>query len=119
MLADYTNLSTNWMLSAKRFGTPWFPIFCHALIHATLMSIVIYFWMESYCLKTMLILVTGGIQLLTHFLIDILKGKMNYWFPIFQNPANKQHWYLFGIDQMLHSFVIIWMVQIISKFYMI
>ena len=36
-LADYTHLSTSWMLDAKRLGKPLYPIFQHALVHAILM----------------------------------------------------------------------------------
>jgi hypothetical protein len=37
-LADYTHLSTAWMLNAKRLGTPLFPIFCHAFVHMFIMG---------------------------------------------------------------------------------
>ncbi|MCX6185983.1 MAG: hypothetical protein NTU43_03160, partial [Bacteroidetes bacterium] len=40
-LADYTLLSTAWMLNAKRFGKPLFPIFIHAAMHTMLMSLVL------------------------------------------------------------------------------
>lgn len=103
--ADYTHLSTNFMLSAKRFGKPLFPIFIHALVHGILMLVV------------MLILINLDIkivyafifQVITHFIIDTLKGRINLWFPSVQNPANKFHWYVFGFDQLLHQLVIILM----------
>ena len=40
-LADYTHLSTAWMLNAKRLGKPLLPIFAHALVHASLMFLAI------------------------------------------------------------------------------
>jgi hypothetical protein len=104
-LADYTHLSTAWMLNAKRLGTPTFPILCHAGVHAILMSIVLkcfgFSWIVVACLYT--------IQLSSHFLIDVWKGKMNSWVPTLQSPANKWHWIVFGFDQLLHALVIIFM----------
>jgi len=50
-----------------------------------------------------------GFQLITHFLIDVWKGRMNGWFPTLQSPANKWHWIVFGFDQFLHALVIIGM----------
>lgn len=113
-MADYTHLSTKWMLTAKRTGSPSFPIFCHALIHATLMSIVIFIFITSV---THIVSLPLNIefklfvfQLCTHFLIDTLKGKINVWFPSVSNQANIKHWYVFGLDQLLHQIVIILMV---------
>lgn len=117
--ADYTHLSTNWMLSAKRTGSPMFPIFCHALVHALLMGIVIAVYLkiktglpifgDTYDLTDTAI----TFQLVTHFFIDTLKGKLNVCFPEMANPANKIHWYVFGADQLLHQLVILTMVALI------
>ena len=102
-LADYTHLSTNWMLGAKRVGKPLYPILAHALVHAGLMLIFLVlfigfkkeiFWAFAF-------------ELITHFLIDTLKGKMNVWFPSVREPDNKWHWIIFGFDQLLHSLVIL------------
>lgn len=104
-LADYSHLSTTWMLSAKRLGTPTFPILCHAGVHAILMSITLklfgFSWLIVACCYT--------VQLSSHFLIDVWKGRMNSWFPKLQSPANKWHWIVFGFDQLLHAIVIIFM----------
>lgn len=118
-LADYTWLSTMWMPNAKRLGKPLFPIFCHALIHATLMSVSIWiyisyvtnYWMGITAPEAKLFL----IQLTTHFLIDVWKGRMNRWFPKLQSPTEKLHWVIFGFDQFLHQLVIILMVYIATK----
>ena len=118
-LADYTHLSTAWMLNAKRLGTPLFPIFIHALIHATLMSLFIWvyisystnYWYGFLVIEIKLFL----FQLISHFLIDVWKGRMNGWFPALQSPANKWHWITFGFDQLLHTLVIIIMSNILSK----
>jgi hypothetical protein len=110
-LADYTHLSSNWMLSAKRLGKPLFPIFAHAGMHTILMFItLIYFDVD---LK--LTLELSAFQLTTHFLIDLWKGRMNGWFASLQSPANKWHWIIFGFDQFLHALVIIIMSYLATK----
>ena len=101
-LGDYTHLSTNWMLSAKRLGKPLFPILVHALVHSILMFTAVWIILDIY-----MAIVTFCIQLPTHFLIDVLKGRMNKWFPKLQDPSNKFFWYLFGFDQVMHALVII------------
>lgn len=100
-LADYTHLSTAWMLNAKRLGTPLIPILTHAMVHTLLMGI----FLVCFGISNTIILM--GFQLITHFLIDVWKGKMNVWFPLLQSPANKWHWVIFGFDQLLHAFVIL------------
>lgn len=111
-LADYTHLSVTWMLNAKRKGEPYFPIFCHAGVHALLMALVVkcfsYNWTNT--------IVVYAFQLSMHFWIDVWKGKMNIWFPSLQNPANKWHWWVFGFDQFLHAVVIILIYFFITKY---
>jgi hypothetical protein len=110
-LADYTWLSTSWMLNAKRFGKPIYPIFVHAFIHASLMLVVLSLGFGQSGLKLLLLFL---FQLITHWLIDIWKGRMNIWFPKLQNPANKEHWIIFGFDQYLHAAVIVIMVHFVK-----
>ena len=105
-LADYTHLSTAWMLNAKRLGKPLYPIFTHAFIHASLMLVLLALVFGFSGLKFAALF---GFQLITHFLIDVWKGRMNGWFPSLQSPANKWHWIVFGFDQLLHALVIIGM----------
>ena len=119
-LADYTHLSTAWMLNAKRFGKPLYPIFCHALTHALLMGIFLRIYFGSWHNQIKIFWILDRIdlciffQLGTHFLVDVWKGRMNGWFPSIQNPANKWHWIVFGFDQLLHAIVIILMSYYIS-----
>lgn len=121
-LADYTHLSTNKMLAAKRLGTPLWPIFRHAFVHALLMGIVIeaymYYTIAGYTCFTLNFTIADKcflVQLFSHFIIDVWKGKMNKWFRSLSNPLNKGHWYIFGIDQLFHASVIIYMVSIITS----
>ncbi len=84
-------------------------------IHSVLMSLsLIFFGVEFYKIAIVFVL-----QLITHFGIDLLKGKMNYWFPKLQDPANKWHWIVFGFDQYLHSIVIILLSYYFSLCYLI
>ena len=101
-LADFTWLSTTWMLNAKTVGKPLLPIFAHSAVHATLMGLLLAFSNLTFALWFNLVM----FQLLTHFLIDLWKGRMNVWFTILQSPASKWHWILFGFDQFLHAAVI-------------
>ena len=91
------------MLDAKRLGKPIEPIFIHALIHTILIQIVLVCFVKDW----LLIIELMVFQLFTHWIIDILKGRMNGWFPNLQSPANKFHWYVFGFDQLLHQIVLI------------
>lgn len=104
-LTDYTHLSTSCMLNAKRLGEPLFSIFAHAGMHAILMFLFLVLFTNDLGL----VLKLSVFQLATHFLIDLLKGKMNSWFFAIQSPANKWHWFVFGFDQLLHSIVVILM----------
>jgi len=111
-LADYTWLSTPWMLNAKRFGKPIYPIFIHAFIHASLMLV---FLRLFYNISSIMCMELFLFQLSTHWLIDIWKGRMNVLFPSLTNPANKLHWVVFGFDQYLHAVVIILMTYFINN----
>lgn len=101
-MGDFTHLSTAWMLNAKWLGKPIGPIFAHALVHATLMFLVVLI-LHGYVAAV----ITYFIQLITHFLIDLLKGRLNGWFPKLQDIKNKFHWWVFGGDQFAHQMVII------------
>ena len=101
-LGDYTHLSTGKMLAAKRLGYPYLPILYHALVHTVLVLVVLMFVTSPLNAIGLALFVLS-----THFGIDVLKGEINKWFPLLQNPANKYHWYVFGIDQFLHFEVII------------
>lgn len=107
-LGDFTHLSRPYMLQAKRFGTPLKPIWDHAFIHATLMWFTCYFFTNYstafgvFCMQFML-----------HGLIDITKGRINYCFPVFQDSSKYPYWYLFGLDQLLHILIIIYITTLI------
>jgi len=107
LLADFSPLSTDWMLRAKSKGSPLFPIFVHAGVHGFLMLIILFFFIPMA-----LAFKLSAFQWISHFAIDVLKGKMNVFFPSVANPSNRLYWMLFGFDQFLHQSIILLMVWI-------
>ena len=96
------------MLAAKRIGRPFLPIFDHALDHAFLMGVILFaFGVSNFILLALF-------QLVAHFLIDIGKGFINLKSPKYENPRNKCHWVIFGLDQFLHFLTIVIMVYLIK-----
>ena len=73
------------------------PIFHHSLIHTILVMVILVF----YVADLRQIIIGSTIILVSHFLIDVWKGRMNTWFPSLQNPVKKFHWWIFGLDQAL------------------
>lgn len=104
-LADFTPLSTPWMLRAKLHGTPLFPILAHASVHATLMGIVLLTFGCQNALELICF------QLLSHFLIDVAKGRASAQFPSLKSNATPGYWAVMGIDQFFHATVILLMVH--------
>lgn len=103
--ADFTPLSTAWMLQAKQYGKPLYPILVHAFVHAFLMGIVLLFFVEFSVAFRLF-----GIQLIAHFFIDTLKGRLNERFPSFQDTTKRSYWMLLGFDQFLHNATLLLMV---------
>ena len=110
MAGDFTHLSTAWMLKAKRFGKPLFPILAHAGVHTLLFFIAI-FALHGFDKA----IIAAATQLSTHFAIDVLKGRMNGWFPKLQSIENKLYWLVLGADQMLHQIVIIFTAALVCR----
>ncbi len=113
-LGDYTHLSRPSMLAAKRIGYPYPPIFAHAMVHAIIVLVVccVFVGKSSLQFRWDVCDVAFIIELITHFVIDVLKGKCNVWFPKVSQPQNISHWYIFGFDQLLHHLVlvVIWVI---------
>ena len=66
-LADFTHLSTPYMLKAKSKGSPLLPIFSHACVHGFLMGIVLFFFVKN---QNQLLLLIG--QLILNFYLKNL-----------------------------------------------
>ncbi|GAB4136907.1 MAG: hypothetical protein Fur0041_11500 [Bacteroidia bacterium] len=108
-LGDFTHLSTPAMLKAKEKGTPVLPIVLHAGVHAILMFLVLMFFIPFQAAVFLMLF-----EWVTHFALDLLKGKSNVWFPQLSDSKNPFHWYIFGIDQILHIVVIIF-IAVLAK----
>lgn len=109
-LADYTPLSTRSMLKAKATGEPWFPIMLHGATHGTLMSLVVLLFTQDIMLGVFACTFQG----LTHWGIDTLKGRCNVYFPAVKDTTKYFHWIVFGLDQLLHAVVILFIVKFIT-----
>lgn len=107
-VGDFTHASRPWMLKAKQFGTPQLPIAAHALVHAALMGLAVLAF-----LKPQHALVAFVVQFVTHFVIDLLKGRVSAWVPSVRDPKGYPYWYVFGADQFAHAIVIILTVTLI------
>lgn len=101
-LADFTWLSRPYMLKAKRFGTPIWPILAHAAVHGVLMFLVSLLFVSFIAAIKILI-----IQTMIHWIIDISKGKATYYIPSAQDNTKVDFWIVFGLDQFLHNLTII------------
>ena len=93
-LGDYTHLQRPWMLKAKATGSP--------ALHSILFLFCLSFYTNGKVLWFLFLF-----ELITHFAIDVWKGKMNVWFPNIKNPINQFHWIVFGFDQLLHHAIIV------------
>lgn len=90
------------MQDAKKLGRPLKPIFHHALVHTSLVMLTL----VCFAADPFRILLACLMMLVSHFVIDLWKGKMNVWFPALQDPVNVFHWWVFGLDQMMHVIVL-------------
>lgn len=101
-LADFC-LTSPAMIQAKADGrNPW-PILLHAGIHAGLVGICLLCWHSPW--KPLLLLVL--LELVSHFLIDTMKGRLTARFPILADMQQKPYWMLYGLDQLLHLMVLV------------
>jgi len=105
-LADFTPLSTPWMLQAKLVGKPWWPIMVHAAVHGLLMGLVLLLFTNP-----LQALGLAVFQTLAHFLTDLVKGRLSAAFAMFREPSHKAYWGLFGADQLCHQVAIVAMVH--------
>jgi hypothetical protein len=91
------------MIRAKADGrNPW-PILLHAGIHAGLVGICLLCWHSPW--KPLLLLVL--LELVSHFLIDTMKGRLTARFPILADMQQKPYWMLYSLDQLLHLMVLV------------
>lgn len=108
-MADFTHLQTAEMVSAKKRGDL-VPLLLHAWWHGCLMMLVVILFDFAPIAPYVFLF-----QTFAHFCIDALKAKMNVWFPQYAEPSNVYHWYIFGLDQLLHQVVIILITLYIAQ----
>lgn len=109
-LADFTPLSSPWMLRAKENGAPLFPIFIHASVHGVLMLALLLLFF-SYEISAIVIVI--GLQVLSHFCIDVLKGRVSAVFLFLKSNQSKGYWVAMGADQYLHASILLTMAAIL------
>lgn len=101
-LADYC-FTTSAMIRAKADGrNPW-PILLHSLIHAVLMGTCLILWGISCNVVCLMFF----IELLSHFVVDAIKGRMMGKYSKMADVRQKAYWMLYGFDQLLHQTVIV------------
>jgi hypothetical protein len=108
-LGDFTPLN-KWMLKAKRYGKPVLLVLAHGAVNGTLYLLVALFFVS---IETALWVF--AIETVTHTLIDVLKGRINQWFPVVEDQTKAIHWAVMGADQLLHQIVLIFIVFLITS----
>lgn len=101
-LADFC-FTTHSMIRAKSDGKYLFPIMLHSSIHALLMGICLIVYGTTYHLLLSLIL----LEFISHFIIDIAKGRLTHAYPSLSDNHRKPYWIVYGMDQFLHQLIII------------
>lgn len=101
-LADFC-ITSQTMIRAKADGRNLWPIAFHATIHAVLIGLCLL----VYNVDWKLLLVLMMIELVSHFIIDVLKAQISIRFPYFSDNRHKPYWVLYGLDQLLHQMVVV------------
>ena len=101
-LADFC-LTSPTMIRAKADGRRLWPIAWHAAIHALLMGVCLLI-AGTDIIRTMMLM---GFELITHFAIDTLKGRLTARFTVLADQLQKPYWMVYGFDQLLHLLVIV------------
>ena len=100
-LGDYTPLN-KWFLKAKQHGKPAWLVAGHGMLNGGLYGIAVW-------LIIGLKMAFWGfvIEAVTHTIIDVLKGRINKWFPVVEDNTKQIHWTIMGADQLFHQIVLI------------
>lgn len=101
-LADFC-LTSSAMIRAKADGKNPLPILWHATVHGVLMGICL--MLRNVSWKWILVMV--GLEIISHFLIDLAKARLSAQFPRLADQQQKPYWIVYGLDQLLHQLVIV------------
>jgi hypothetical protein len=103
-LGDFTALATPGMQAAKAVGRPIGPIAAHGLVHALLVTLVV--WVMAT--PAFHVLVGAAVlEFSSHFCIDGLRGRLSRGRPELSDPSRGPFWMAVGLDQLAHAFVLI------------
>jgi len=108
-VGDYTHAVRPWMLKAKRIGRPVGPIAAHACVHAVLMAVACWLMVGPEAA-----VIAFAIQFPTHLAIDVAKGRGSATVPALAEATNVWFWWVFGLDQLLHTLVLVLIVWTID-----
>jgi hypothetical protein len=110
-LGDFTPLSTPSMLKAKAVGSPVGPIAAHAAVHGGLVAL-------AATLVTgpglAVVALAAGLELVSHFAIDVGRGRLMHRYPRLGDPASSSFWSVLGLDQLTHGLVLVGLVLLVT-----
>jgi hypothetical protein len=110
-LGDFTPLSTGRMLEAKAAGGPVSLIASHAGVQAVLVGIVV---AAATGFEMRLVGAALAIEFLTHFAIDLARGRIGARFPKIRDSSNRSFWWALGLDQLAHYLVLLWIAAMVT-----
>ena len=100
-LGDFTPLN-QWFIEAKRYGKPIGLVAGHGAVNGVLYGLAIWLFLDWKAG-----MFAFGIETVTHTIIDLLKGRINRWFPVVEDTNKPIFWTIMGVDQLLHQIVMI------------
>lgn len=95
---DYGKALTPEMIIAKSKGYPYLPILKHSSLHA--LGVFVVLQLNGVDLLKSISL--SLFELVVHFAMDVLKGKIETKYPKLKDNKNPYHWHLFQFDQFIH-----------------
>ncbi len=110
-LGDFTPLSTASMLHAKAVGAPPGPILAHAAVHSGLVALAVVLIAGA---GLGLVALASALELVSHFAIDLGRGRLMRRFPALGDPANSSFWTILGLDQLAHGLVLIGLALLVT-----
>jgi hypothetical protein len=110
-LGDFTPLSTASMLRAKAAGAPLGPIGAHAAVHSGLVAVAVALVSSP---ELGLVALAAALELVSHFAIDLGRGRLMRRFPRLGDPTNNSFWSALGLDQLAHGLVLIGLAVLVT-----
>jgi uncharacterized membrane protein YbaN (DUF454 family) len=98
-LGDFTPLN-KWMLKAKRYGKPVSSVLAHGAVNSALYMLAALFFTDIRMALLVFAIETG-----THTATEVLKGRINRWFPVVEDRTKAVHWAVTDADRLLHQVV--------------